>query len=120
MPDSHVHEAGTWPLASGPGSASHKKVGSAARLQCHWQLTVSLRCRQAFLEKYSADEAGFTKHPEKYIRYSVADVQRLIEHDLFESRDRELGGGAGGAAKPGGIQRALHSKLSSSSHPSSS
>ena len=72
-----------------------------------------------FLEKYSAEGTPFTKHPEKYIRYSVADVQRLIEQDLFESRDRELGVGAGAAARTGAIQRVLQSKLSSSSQPSS-
>lgn len=76
---------------------------------------------QAFLEKYSAEGTPFTKHPEKYVRYSAADVRRLVEHDLFESRDRELGGGGANvsAAKPGAIQRVLHSKLSSSSQVSS-
>lgn len=46
-------------------------------------------CMQAFMEKYNPEATPFTKNPEKYIRWTVADVQRLISEDLFEARDRD-------------------------------
>ncbi|BDA42170.1 Exocyst complex component EXO70A1 [Coccomyxa sp. Obi] len=42
-----------------------------------------------FMEKYNPEATPFTKNPEKYIRWTVADVQRLISEDLFEARDRD-------------------------------
>lgn len=44
---------------------------------------------QMFMEKYNPEATPFTKNPEKYIRWTVADVQRLISEDLFEARDRD-------------------------------
>ena len=41
---------------------------------------------QMFMEKYNPEATNFTKNPEKYIRWSVAEVQRLIAEDLFEAR----------------------------------
>lgn len=41
---------------------------------------------QMFMEKYNPEATPFTKNPEKYIRWSVAEVQRLIAEDLFEAR----------------------------------
>lgn len=38
------------------------------------------------MEKYNPEATNFTKNPEKYIRWSVAEVQRLIAEDLFEAR----------------------------------
>ena len=43
---------------------------------------------QEFMEKYNPEATPFTKNPEKYIRWSVAEVQRLIAEDLFEARVR--------------------------------
>ncbi|EIE20659.1 Exo70 exocyst complex subunit [Coccomyxa subellipsoidea C-169] len=42
-----------------------------------------------FMEKYNPEATPFTKNPEKYIRWSVAEVQRLIAEDLFEARERD-------------------------------
>ncbi|KAK9901547.1 hypothetical protein WJX75_001553 [Coccomyxa subellipsoidea] len=42
-----------------------------------------------FMEKYNPEATNFTKNPEKYIRWSVAEVQRLIAEDLFEARERD-------------------------------
>jgi hypothetical protein len=47
---------------------------------------VSLCMLQMFMEKYNPEATNFTKNPEKYIRWSVAEVQRLIAEDLFEAR----------------------------------
>lgn len=46
-------------------------------------------CMQMFMEKYNPEATPFTKNPEKYIRWTVADMQRLISEDLFEARDRD-------------------------------
>ena len=46
-------------------------------------------CMQTFMEKYNPEATPFTKNPEKYMRWTVADVQRLISEDLFEARDRD-------------------------------
>ncbi len=42
-----------------------------------------------FMDKYNPDATPFTKNPEKYIKYSVADVQRIISEGLFENKDKD-------------------------------
>jgi hypothetical protein len=66
-------------------------------------------CAQAFMDKYSPEATPFTKHPEKYVRFSVADVRAMIAEELFEGRERELGGGLGARS---GAAAALVGQLS--------
>lgn len=64
-------------------------------------LALSGCCRagaQMFMERYNPEATPFTKNPDKYIRWSVADVQRLITDDLFEARDRDAVAAAAAAA----------------------
>lgn len=39
---------------------------------------------QHFYNTFS--RSGFTKNPEKYVKYEAHDVQRVIEDDLFENK----------------------------------
>ena len=66
---------------------------------------------QAFMDKYSPEATPFTKHPEKYVRFSVADVQRIITEELFEGREA---GGSMPAAKAAVLMPQLSKRTDSS------
>ena len=42
-----------------------------------------------FMERYNPDAANFTKNPDKYVKFSVQDVTRLIMEDLFEAKEKD-------------------------------
>ena len=51
---------------------------------------MSLTCNlQMFMERYNPDAANFTKNPDKYVKFSVQDVTRLIMEDLFEAKEKD-------------------------------
>ena len=61
-------------------------------------------CVQMFMERYNPDAANFTKNPEKYIKFSVQDVARLIMDDLFEAKEKDSVAAAKGGATQFGRQ----------------
>ncbi len=54
---------------------------------------------QMFMERYNPDAAAFTKNPEKYVKFSVQDVARLIMDDLFEAKEKDAATTKGGATQ---------------------
>lgn len=57
-----------------------------------------------FMERYNPDAAAFTKNPEKYVKFSVQDVARLIMDDLFEAKEKD----SVTVAKGGATQQPWH------------
>ena len=57
------------------------------------------------MDKYNPESTPFTKNPEKYIKYSVADVQRIIMEGLFENKDKDAVAGNKAIATPFKSQR---------------
>lgn len=54
---------------------------------------------QMFMECFNPDAAAFTKNPEKYVKFSVQDVARLIMDDLFEAKEKDSTVAKGGATQ---------------------